>query len=135
MTHAEFVQSLHDLANWFEARPELGLPSTPEISFHYAGEVAGINVDSREGVAAFARIAGGKLIKDGDDSFFRLVAQVGPHRVTALAYREAVCERIQVGTKIEPAHTLPAQEETFVPEREVPMYEYHCPSILAAVNG
>ena len=130
MTHAEFVQGLRNAADFFETREEMGVPST-SLDFCFAGQVNGKRVDSKEGLAEFARIVGGHIEKNADETFYTLVADREGFRVRALAYRSQVCERIQVGTKIEPEHILPAQEQQIVPEREVPIYEYRCPTILA----
>ena len=132
MTHAEFVQRLRNAADFFGTREEMGVPSFPlDLDFCFAGQVNGKSVDSKEGLAEFARIVGGHIEKNADESFYTLVADREGFRVRALAYRSQVCERIQVGTKIEPEHILPAQEQQIVPEREVPIYEYRCPTILA----
>ena len=133
MTHAEFVQGLRNAADFFETREEMGVPFSP-LDFCFAGEVNGKSVDSKEGLAEFARIVGGHIEKKVDNIFYTLVAEREGFRVRALAYRGLVCERIQVGTKIEPEHilpTVPAQEQQIVPEHEVPIYEYRCPPLLA----
>lgn len=132
MTHAEFVQRLRNAADFFETREEMGVPSiSPDLDFCFTGQVNGKSVDSKEGLAEFARIVGGHIEKKVDNIFYTLVADREGFRVRALAYRSQVCERIQVGTKIEPEHILPAQEQQIVPERVVPIYEYRCPPLLA----
>jgi hypothetical protein len=131
MKHAEFVQSLRNAADFFEARPELGVPSCSEQNYNFCGDINGKSLDSRAGLAEFIRLVGGRIDKDEDDYWYRLVSWQHGFSVRALAWRSAVCEQVKVGVKIEPAHVIPAQEETEVPEREVPVYEWRCPSLLA----
>ena len=126
---SEFVQGLRDAADFFESHLALGVPYEETLTFHYYGQVAGTSVDSIGGLNLFARIIGGHLDKSGDDTFYRLTADRGAFKVTVTACRNAVCERVVVGTKIEPAHVIPAQPETQVPERIVEVYEYHCPTL------
>ena len=132
MEHTEFVKALRNAADFFEARPELGVPyEADHLSFGFYGAVDGISLDSTRGLAAFVRIVGGKIEKEEDDSFYKLNAHKQGFSVRAVAYRSAVCEKVKVGTKVEPEHVIPAQEETIVPEREFPVYEWRCPSIMA----
>lgn len=130
MTHQEFIDGLRRAADFFSVRPELGVPNG-ELVFNYAWDFPnGMMVDSKDGVAFFARTVGGKLEKQTTDSFYYLVAKRDGFTVKCSSYRQSVCEMVQVGTKIEPARVIPAQEEKFVPEQEIPVYEYRCPSIL-----
>lgn len=130
MKHAEFVQNLRNAADFFEAHPELGVPTTA-LDFVFAGDVNGKSCDTKEGLAEFVRLVGGRIEKKEDDTFYRLISQQNGFIVRAIAWRQNVCERVQIATKLEPAHVIPAQEETEVPEREVPVYEWRCPSLLA----
>jgi hypothetical protein len=136
MTHTEFVQGLRNAADFFEARPELAAP-TSEISFIYYGyydEAFKHTVDSRSGLAHLVRIIGGKVDKLEDDSYYRVIAKRDGFKIEAVAYRKAICECVKVGTKVEPEHVIPAQpaiEEQVIPEREVEIFEWRCPSLLA----
>ena len=129
MTMQEFIQGLRNAADFFEAHPEIGMPGEP--CFSYYGDVNEKSVDSREGLAEFARIVGGRIDKDASDHYLTLTAKKRGFTLRAVAIRSQVCQQVAVGTKIEPAHTIPAQAEMTVPEREVPVYEWRCPSILA----
>jgi hypothetical protein len=126
---SEFVQGLRDAADFFEAHLALGLPNEYDVAFHYYSQVAGVSVDTIGGLNLFASIVGGHIKKDADESYYRLTADRGSFKVIAIAMRNNVCERVVVGTKIEPAHVIPAQPETEVPERVVEIYEYHCPTL------
>ena len=134
MTHTEFVQALRNAADFFEARPELGNPCFDWLDFCYSGKVNNITIDSREGLAEFARIVGGHIDKIEDDEFYRLIAKRNGFTVKALAYRAAVCEKIQIGSKIEPEHIIPARPEQLIPEQVVPVYGWRCPSLLAPAS-
>src|SRR5665213_2472267 len=121
---SEFVKGLRDAADFFESHLALGPPyeAIGAVKFNYYGSVAGVSIDSIGGLNAFATIVGGRIDKSSDDSYYRLTADRGSFVVTATATRSAVCERVMVGTKIEPAHVIPAQEEQTVPERQVEIY-------------
>jgi hypothetical protein len=130
MEMTEFVTRMRAAADFFEAHPDLGVP-THDFDFRYYGSVNGKSVDSVEGLAEFTRIVGGRVDKVADENYYRLVAERDGFSVGAIAYRNNVCERVQVGTKIEPGHVIPASPEVYVAAREVPIYEFHCPSLLA----
>jgi len=128
---SEFVQGLRDAADFFESRLALGVPYEGQgvPTFHYYGQVAGVPVDSVGGLNLFAGIMGGRLDKSADEVYYRLTADRGTFKVEATATRNSVCERVVVGRKTEPAHVIPAQAEQHVPEREVEIYEYRCPTL------
>ena len=142
MTHAEFVKGLRNAADFFEARPELGVPYEgycyPAVNFGYYGSFGNVEdapqYQSPDGALYFAKHVGGRVDKQGTDNNFTLVAKREGFTVSALFYRDAVCARVQVGVKIEPEHIIPAQpatEEQVMPEREVPVYEWRCPTLTA----
>ena len=129
MEHAEFIRGLRNAADFFEARPELGLPYQAN-EFRFYGTVCGLPLDSRESMVAFAKIAGGRTDKEESDNLYYLTAKRDGFSVRAAGYRAHICEKIEVGVKIVPAHIIPAQKEQLVPEREVPIYEWRCPPLL-----
>ena len=132
MEHSEFVQVLRNVADFFEARPELGVPTRYKfckLDFIYSGKIGAFLVDSKEGLAEFARLVGGKLDKEGDDSFFRLIAEREGFSITALAYRNSVCEKVAVGEKL--VEGRPAEYREATDDHMEPVYEWRCPSILA----
>ena len=142
MKHAEFVKGLRNAADFFEAHPELGLPYEgycySSLQFGYFGAFGGIDdgpeFQSPDGALFFAKHVGGRVDKDGTDNDFTLTAKRDGFVVKGYFQRDAVCARVQVGTKNEPEHIIPAQpatEEKIVPAREVPIYEWRCPSLLA----
>jgi hypothetical protein len=135
MTNETYVRGLRDAADFFEAHPQLGIPST-ELKFSYVGQLgdSGLTVDSKEGLAFFARVVGGRLDKEETDDFYRLVAKpTSNFSVEALAYRRCVCDQVQVGEKEVPDMIVPAveaQPETFVPAHKEPIMEWRCPVLL-----
>jgi hypothetical protein len=142
MTHAEFVQGLRNAADFFEARPELGLPYEgfcyPEIRFGYYGAFGGRKdtpeFQSPDGALYFAKHVGGRLDKKVADDSFELIAKREGFSVKGYFQRDAVCTRVQVGVKQEPEHVLPArpaEEERIIPAQEVPIYEWRCPTLTA----
>lgn len=141
MTNAEFVAGLRELADFFEARPELAPPyGIDNLNYYgYVDEDCQHTVDSKTGVAFFVKTVGGKITKSADSSFFRMSRKVGPFSIVAISNRESICERVKVGERIEPERIIPAQpeqhipakEEEFIPSSKVDVYEWRCPSILA----
>jgi hypothetical protein len=125
----EFVQNLRDVADFLEAHPEIGTPETSTIWFHcwHQGK------NAKQELAKIASIPGGwdKDVEEGVMASYRLNRDFGPLRISVSAWRSDVCEKFQVGTKVEPEHVIPAQEEQIVPERVVPVFEWKCPSLLA----
>jgi len=110
------------MAQFFEDHPDLPLPNMRRMDRFGC---------SKEELAAFAKAAG-HVRKHDYNSILTLRREFSGEVV--LDYngdRELVCERVLIGTKIEPEHVIPAQEETVIPEREVPIYEWRCGSIMA----
>lgn len=129
MTHTEFVQGLRNAADFFEARPELGIPSLEPLSFRFYGNINGKSVDTKEGLAEFVRIVGGKIEKSGDEDFFRLTACRDGFTVTAVAYRSGVCENVVVGEKL--VEGRPAEYREATVDHMEPVYEWKCPTLLS----
>ena len=122
----EFVESLRNLADFFEQHEEIRLPLTTHITVfpNYS--------ESKQQFRDFCRAIGGKIEKQfGDDVMYADKPFGNLFILRFMAYRDAVCERVVVGTKV-----LPATEERIVPaepEREVEIVEWRCGSVLAEV--
>lgn len=124
--NAEQIQGLREMADWLEAHPEL-----PETYFGATGVFVTYNRNQKADLAVVA-LAMGESVKDYTDSSFMLAKKfMGGITITYCTAREIVCERVLVRTQTVPAHVIPAQPETLVPEREEPVYEWRCGSILA----
>ena len=123
----QFSQSLRELADFYDQHPEVKLP----------GSVSGFSIfgANKEELAIGAR-AFGKAEKLFTETAFQLV-KTFPSGLKLEFYkcRESVCERVEVGEEVVPAHVIPATEEVFIPESVKKIYEWRCPdSILAGVS-
>jgi hypothetical protein len=124
----QFIQALRDMADLFEQNEEVPLPKwKQDISLFST------NDDSAKAeLSAFAR-AIGKVAKVYGDELVTLSKDFGSLlQLRMHANREAVCERVVVGTKVIPARSeriLPAE-----PEREEEIVEWHCTPVLEAAN-
>lgn len=126
-THAEFIQGLRELADFYEAHPEVKLPHAAQLSI--------FSWDKDQAVADAVRCAHafGHAEKSYSSDYFRMVRKFpGGVSLEFCTDRQTVCTPVVVGTKVEPAHTIPAQEERFIPERVVEQIEWRCQSLLAA---
>jgi hypothetical protein len=128
---AEQADGLRALADLIEANPQLNANLDRIYGFH---------PNSAEAQAAIARAGlrhGAKVDKDVWEKQHNIVLKWGPVHVHALASRETVCERVQVGeekvtsTVPDPAVVVPTIEVT----ETVPVYEWRCAPILAAEGG
>ena len=124
---SEVANALRELADHLErgAETEVVRP----LVFFYP--------DNKDQLATISRLLPRPLNKftEGDGEFDKIGVDVRkgdaePIWIRASISRYSSCERIQVGTKLEPEHVIPAREETIVPEQEVPVYAWHCPPIL-----
>ncbi|MDP7337678.1 MAG: hypothetical protein QF786_00050 [Vicinamibacterales bacterium] len=111
-----FVGGLRDLADWYEAHPEVTLPSS----------TVNIYPDVRE-FSAVAR-AMGSAEKEAVGSWFVLAKSFGPISLEANADRDEVCTKRVVGTRTETKRVPTAFEDR---EVDVEIVEWDCPSLLA----
>ena len=103
---AAFIQSLRACADWLEDHPTIRAPRYIDMD---------VFVDSREDVAAHARVATWEKIYAGQ--FFYLRKSFGEDlNLDIITARETVCRKVVTGTEI-----MPAQ-----PEREVEIVEWVC---------
>lgn len=128
----QYAEDLHRLAEFLamntEALADAGAYFTHAPTIYVYGDAEELNRVRR--TIHF----GGKWHKEVDEHSFNLVKQFG-EKVTFTIYasRDAVCERVQVGTKTE---TVKDYDAVTVPTKEVeiPVYEYHCPPSLGGSN-
>jgi hypothetical protein len=128
--HAAYVAGLREMADFVEARPDLvgpgGLSGAVDITLTF---------DENDRFRRLVRAMGGgdKRVSDRD---FIVERHFGPHQISVRAWREAVCQRVVVGTEtvtetvVEPEAfaALPRVERSV--EREI--VEWVCPeSILS----
>lgn len=131
----EMIAGLRKMADWLENTPvEMPVPASL-VGSVYTGAMhdsRGIRhmMDSTIGMALIANAAG-DVDKEVNSQLFKLVKDFGGGvKVEWVAYREAVCERVVVGTKIVPAE--PERVVAAVPERTEEVVEWKCPSLLKA---
>jgi hypothetical protein len=105
--HAEFVSSLRELADWYEARPDLKVPNHTSI---------GTFVFGQDEFREMTKIAG-NVTKSHKYGFLEIGKTFGSIHWYLNIEQELVCERVEVGVKSYPA----------VPARTVPVYEWKCP--------
>lgn len=92
-----FCDSLRDVADFYEQHPGFPIPAKVDGFLAYVGSYGGVEVPTR--FAELASMLGGCRTKDSDDNWFRVFRYFGPFTVEVYAEREAVCERIVVGTE------------------------------------
>lgn len=115
-TMADVIPDLEALVAWAKANPELMAMSRFTVHLHLGDDV--------ELAAMFARSVP-KTEKVSIDETMWLTHPLNPLVLLAASvHREAVCERVVVGTRAVPEKTTPAHTEEIV--------EWKCGSILAA---
>jgi hypothetical protein len=116
--HREYAEALRQIADLFEAHPEIPLPEQM---------VSCYSLGSKEMARAIVKALGTSEKDWSVDSLIMLRKKFGPIMLRFVGQRGDVCERVQVGTKLVPAQPAsPATEEY-----EEPVYEYRCSSLLA----
>jgi hypothetical protein len=124
---AEAAAGLRDLADWIEAHPELAVDLRPI-------QIKAFPPDEPESVRTWA-VAMGKAEKEYVDTLFSLNAFFGPVKLSAIYWRDRVCQRVVTGTRhvVETVRDPEALEA--VPlvevEREEEIVEWICEPILA----
>ncbi len=134
MSREAFIRELRELATIIEDNPDLNLPGHGKIDvdFWSPWDLDGYMQDHKKMARTFKDAFGGRVEKEYDSYFIRLVAPFEQLKVQALFSRSDVCERTQVGTKIEEKNVLPEGVEYVVEKMEVPIYEWDCVGALLA---
>jgi hypothetical protein len=132
-TRKEWVDGLHAVADYVEAHPGLPLPSAFGARFYL---FAGHEADEGETPLAFLTRCARELRrtdKDVDPNYFSLSRRFGPHAIVALAARDAVCERVVVGTEPVEVQVPPEGVAMVTVTEQRDVVEWRCPeSLLAA---
>lgn len=118
----QYAQSLRAIADFYDAHPEVTAPADDTL---YNG-----TMDEKADAQNLVR-ALGHCEKEYDESLFKIIGTFGNIKVRFVFYRENVCTKRVVGTKIVPAHIIPAREEQEVPEREEEIVEWDCAPLMA----
>lgn len=135
--HIQQAEGLRALADMIEQNPDLEARTTSLFVFHPN------NAEEHAQIARAALRAGAKVDKSVSDELYNLILSWGPVQAYAIAYRNQVCERVQVGietvtrevrddTAVEAALAdIPVNTVT----EEVPVYEWECKPLLASTRG
>lgn len=122
----EIVQALRDIADWYEAHPEIDAPPHELLVVKWAS-------DGPSALKTTAR-ALGTFEKEDLDSMMGLNRTFGPVKLRFVFYRERVCQKRVVGTRkvkvLQPAPEAPDVPMVEV-EREEEVVEWDCPPLLA----
>lgn len=129
---AEYIAGLRALADLLERNPDLELPHTG-----MGGSLCVVlHETQREQLAAWARAMPGAKTKSAsrDGSAFYLDGQVGRVKMTIIADRGEVCERIVIGTREVTEETPDPEAVDALPKTTVTrveeVVEWRCHSIL-----
>lgn len=133
---AEYIAGLRQLADALEQHPELNLPfngRTPESNIFVTTAGGG---DPRGQVAAWARVLPGRKDKRERGEYLDLHGAFRGLHIKVIANREAVCEKVVIGTEtvteIVPDPVYIASAPMIERETEREIVEWVCPpSILA----
>ncbi len=118
----QVIAGLRKIADVLEANPDLRPP--------YVGSCV-MRVNTVSEMREAAKCYGGTFTKRSDDSSYNLTRIIAPNlNILIYADHQDVCTRIVLGTRKVPAVTLPAREETTVPEHEEEIVQWHCPELV-----
>lgn len=130
---ADFITGLRQLADLLEQHDDIPLP--------YDGITVPISIydfwpdtdQNRSRAALFARAFPGSVDKEFDGTRFRLHGQLAGLRVEYVTYREAVCTKRVVGTKVVEVEEREGEDTRPVVTRQLEqeMVEWECSPILA----
>lgn len=118
---AEFAASLRKLADWYEEHPTIPLPDE-EISVT-------ADLDSKEAAAEILR-ACLPCKKEYTGGLFVVKKPIGSLTLKFIFWRDAVCERVVVGTKEVPEKVIPATEERIEPAHIEEIVEWRCEPVM-----
>ena len=120
MTAAEFARSLHAIAEFYEANPNMPVPYV---------DIFNTFVQSKGDMIHCARMLG-TCDKSVTNDWFELQRNFGQIKLVVNIRRDSVCERVKVGERVVPEQHLPAREAEIVPEHTENVYEWKCPEAL-----
>jgi len=125
-THAGMAKGLREAADWLEAHPEV---LKPVISIQFFPNLA--YKDPKKETETLVRALGNADKRGSTEAYFRLRKWLsGGIRLEVAVEREAVCTRVQVGTRHVEETVKPATPKEVIPAHDEPVYKWECPSIL-----
>lgn len=122
------IDMLNEYVEWLYDNPDLPKVDKPLLSTYYWSD------DPKEEMAVLARAGARSLMKvtkDYSSTFFRLKVEGERFKFEAVAPRENVCTRTQVGTKTVTKKELPEGVEYVEVEIEEPVYDWECSPLLS----
>jgi hypothetical protein len=117
--HEQYADSLRGIADWYEAHPEIPLPSDETMTNY--------SVCTKGHAEALVRGLGG-CEKSYDEESFSITKKVGILKLRFYFSRSEVCRRVVVGKTTEPERVVPAR---VIPAREVDVVEWECMPVLS----
>lgn len=125
MKKSEYVAALRELADFLEKRE---FPDSWKSSYgsdeSYPNVYLSLFTYNKDDFSNFARMLG-SFEKDASDSYLSCTRKLDNSMIIVHGYRDRICERVKVGTKIVPATEAKLIEA--VPEHEEDIYEWKCP--------
>lgn len=127
MTNEEYAASLRLLADWYEQHPNIPTPDR-EFSVY--------SLNSKE-EAADCMMALKPCKKEYKDTMFYLSREFQGITLKFVFYRNAVCTRRVVGTKMVSTQVIPAKTipEQIIPAHEEEIVEWDCGNPLLASDA
>lgn len=132
MTDADrpgYIAGLRQLADILEAHPDLPLPyggtTTSELLW-----IANSRQDHKQVAATFARTIPGVVAKQPRGTDLDLIGRIAGLHVQLIVDRDAVCERVVVGSETVTVPARPATEATPEQTETREVVEWRCASIL-----
>jgi len=126
MEHKDYISALREIADFYEAHPEVKLP--------YEGITCpfGIFGLTKTDIATTVRAFGKCKKVYGDDAVNIYKEFSGGVQLNIYTPRATVCTRVVVGTVIETEKIIPGEwvDEVVVPQKEVEVAEWRCDPIL-----
>lgn len=135
MDNREYVESLRELADFYEQHAELEIPYEAEQVTVFAWTIG----EEKRQLAKFIR-AFGSCTKHYNKAFegaFQLEKKFSGITLRVLTERDRVCERVVLGTRVVPEQVIPASEEKIIPEHTEDDIEWLCSesAILGALGA
>lgn len=126
MTRKGYVKALREIADFFEANEEVPLPDPDPLHIF-------VGASSKEDAARIVRGFGTcqKRLNDSVGLYY-IEREFGGLTVSAVFSRNAICDRLVVGSKIIPEQIIPEQ---IIPAHTEDVVEWHCPDVLLEVSS
>ena len=122
---SEWIRGLYDMAEFFENHSHL-IPRHSEVTV----DLFAMGDDPVASIRTMIKGTGRWDKSVETVAWFELRRWFGPHHIAINASRDAVCERVQVGTRTVEKPDPDAPHVTV----DEPIYEYHCPDSILAVS-